>query len=74
MEHQRELQQIADELRSIAAFGLNFAQNPNDDGLPPLSTGHHLRVPFVFKQLRGETPIPFIDPVAESAGQNPHES
>ena len=31
MQHQRELQQIADELRSIAAFGLNFAQNPNDD-------------------------------------------
>ena len=30
--------------------------------LPPLSPGHHLRVPFVFKQLRGERPIPYFDP------------
>lgn len=29
--------------------------------LPPLSPGHHLRVPFVFKQLRGEEPVPFFD-------------
>ncbi len=29
--------------------------------LPPLSQGHHLRVPFVFKMLRGEVPIPFFD-------------
>jgi 8-oxo-dGTP pyrophosphatase MutT (NUDIX family) len=45
-----------------------------EDELPSLSPGHHLRVPFIFKQLRGEMPIPFFDPVTESAGQNPHES
>jgi 8-oxo-dGTP pyrophosphatase MutT (NUDIX family) len=42
-----------------------------EDELPPLSPGHHLRVPFVFKQLRGEQPIPFFDPAAESTGENP---
>lgn len=30
--------------------------------LPPLSPGHHLRAPFVLRQLRGEAPIPFFDP------------
>jgi 8-oxo-dGTP pyrophosphatase MutT (NUDIX family) len=40
-----------------------------EDELPPLSPGHHLRVPFVFKQLRGEMPIPFFDPA-----QDPRES
>ncbi len=30
--------------------------------LPPLSPGHHLRAPFVFRQLRGEAPIPYFDP------------
>ena len=34
-----------------------------EDNLPPLSPGHHLRVPFVFKQLRGEAPVPYFDPV-----------
>lgn len=34
--------------------------------LPPLSPGHHLRVPFVFKQLRGDAPIPYFDPAAEA--------
>ena len=34
-----------------------FPQNE----LPSLSPGHHLRVPYVFKQLRGEKPIPFFD-------------
>lgn len=33
--------------------------------LPPLSPGHHLRAPFVFRQLRGEVPIPFFDPPHE---------
>ena len=33
--------------------------------LPPLSPGHHLRAPFVFRQLRGEVPIPFFDPPQE---------
>jgi len=33
-----------------------------EDSLPTLSQGHHLRVPFVFKQLRGEAPVPYFDP------------
>lgn len=32
-----------------------------EDSLPPLSPGHHLRAPFVFKQLRGEAPLPYFD-------------
>jgi 8-oxo-dGTP pyrophosphatase MutT (NUDIX family) len=32
-----------------------------EDNLPSLSPGHHLRVPFVFKQLRGEVAVPFFD-------------
>ncbi len=32
-----------------------------EDELPLLSPGHHLRVPFVFKQLRGEAKLPFFD-------------
>jgi ADP-ribose pyrophosphatase YjhB (NUDIX family) len=49
----------------------SVTQQPNDevlgaayfaeDNLPPLSPGHHLRVPFVFKQLRGEAPLPYFD-------------
>ncbi len=34
-----------------------FAEN----NLPPLSPGHHLRVPFVFQLLRGEHDIPYLD-------------
>lgn len=30
--------------------------------LPPLSPGHHLRAPFVCRQLRGDAPIPYFDP------------
>ena len=30
--------------------------------LPPLSQGHHLRVPFVFRMLRGEVAVPYFDP------------
>jgi ADP-ribose pyrophosphatase YjhB (NUDIX family) len=33
-----------------------------EDELPPLSPGHHLRAPFVFRQLRGEVPLPYFDP------------
>lgn len=29
--------------------------------LPPLSPGHHLRAPFIFRQLRGDAPIPYYD-------------
>ena len=32
------------------------------DALPPLSPGHHIRVPFVFQALLGEASIPFFDP------------
>lgn len=32
------------------------------DNLPALSPGHHTRVPFVFKLLRGELPAPYLDP------------
>jgi 8-oxo-dGTP pyrophosphatase MutT (NUDIX family) len=32
------------------------------DELPPLSPGHHLRAPFVMRQLRGDAPIPYFDP------------
>ncbi len=41
-----------------------------EEELPQLSPGHHLRVPFVFKQLRGEAPIPFFDPAARSEKQD----
>jgi 8-oxo-dGTP pyrophosphatase MutT (NUDIX family) len=33
-----------------------------EDALPPLSPGHHLRAPFVFRQGRGEAPLPYFDP------------
>ena len=37
-----------------------------ENNLPPLSPGHHLRVPFVFKQLRGEAKVPFFDEGGQS--------
>ena len=33
----------------------------DESNLPALSQGHHLRVPFVFKMLRGEERVPFFD-------------
>jgi 8-oxo-dGTP pyrophosphatase MutT (NUDIX family) len=30
--------------------------------LPPLSPGHHRRAPFIFRQMRGEAPLPYFDP------------
>lgn len=33
----------------------------SEDSLPPLSRGHHLRVPFVFKLYRGEETMAFFD-------------
>jgi ADP-ribose pyrophosphatase YjhB (NUDIX family) len=33
--------------------------------LPPLSPGHHLRAPFVLRQLRGDAPRPYFDPPEE---------
>ncbi|MGB8643682.1 MAG: NUDIX hydrolase N-terminal domain-containing protein [Anaerolineae bacterium] len=32
-----------------------------EDALPPLSRGHHLRVPFLFKLHRGEVDAPYFD-------------
>ncbi len=32
-----------------------------EDELPPLSPGHHVRIPLVFKLLRGEIPVPYFD-------------
>lgn len=33
-----------------------------EEALPELSAGHHLRVPAVFRLLRGEIPAPYFDP------------
>lgn len=39
--------------------------------LPPLSPGHHLRVPFAFAQRRGAAPVPYFDrPPAEDDDGN----
>ena len=32
-----------------------------EDDLPPLSPGHDMAVPLVFKLLRGEVPSPYFD-------------
>ncbi len=32
-----------------------------EDDLPPLSQGHHLRIPMLFKLYRGEIPAPYFD-------------
>jgi ADP-ribose pyrophosphatase YjhB (NUDIX family) len=32
-----------------------------EDDLPPLSQGHHLRVPMIFRIRRGEIPAPYFD-------------
>ncbi len=34
----------------------------SEDGLPPLSPGHYLRVPFVLNLLRDEKSMPYFDP------------
>ena len=36
-----------------------------EENLPPLSPGHHHRVPFLFKILRGEVPVPYFDMTPE---------
>jgi ADP-ribose pyrophosphatase YjhB (NUDIX family) len=53
IEAQSVTQQPNDEVFGAAYFA--------EDNLPPLSPGHYRRVPFVFKQLRGEAPIPYFD-------------
>jgi hypothetical protein len=32
-----------------------------EDELPPLSPGHDRRTPFLFRLLRGEEAIPYLD-------------
>jgi ADP-ribose pyrophosphatase YjhB (NUDIX family) len=32
-----------------------------EDQLPPMHPGHDLRIPSVFKMMRGETPVPYFD-------------
>jgi len=46
--------QLTDESSAAAYFG--------PEELPPLSPGHHLRAPFVLRQLRGDAAIPWFDP------------
>jgi len=43
---------------SLETSALAFFEESN---LPPLSQGHHLRIPFVFKILHGQVPIPYFD-------------
>jgi ADP-ribose pyrophosphatase YjhB (NUDIX family) len=45
--------QPTSEARAVAFFG--------EDELPALSGGHHLRIPFIFRLLRGEIPGPYLD-------------
>jgi ADP-ribose pyrophosphatase YjhB (NUDIX family) len=40
----------------------------SEANLPDLSRGHHMRVPFVFKLLREELPVPYLDPAGEIPG------
>jgi ADP-ribose pyrophosphatase YjhB (NUDIX family) len=49
-------EQEAQPTREAPAVGFFGAE-----GLPPLSPGHHRRVPFVFKLLLGEAIVPYID-------------
>jgi 8-oxo-dGTP pyrophosphatase MutT (NUDIX family) len=37
----------------------------DESNLPPLSQGHYMRVPFIFKLLRGESVVPFFDPATQ---------
>jgi 8-oxo-dGTP pyrophosphatase MutT (NUDIX family) len=46
---------IGTEVTDAAYFGV--------DELPPMSPGHHLRIPHVFKQFYGRESIPYFDPV-----------
>ena len=41
----------------------------SEDNLPPLSRGHHLRVPFVFKLYKGEEPMAFFDLSTDSISE-----
>ncbi len=38
----------------------------SESALPELSPGHTLRVPLVFKLVRGEVPAPYFDPTGEA--------
>lgn len=51
----------ADDLTLLPSSEVADAAYFAEDQLPPLSAGHHLRVPFVFRQLRGDAGIPYFD-------------
>jgi 8-oxo-dGTP pyrophosphatase MutT (NUDIX family) len=53
-----EADDLEPRLSSEATAAAYFAA----DKLPPLSPGHHLRAPFVLRQLHGEEPLPYFDP------------
>ncbi len=53
--------QITPEALEVGFFG--------EDELPPLSQGHHVRVPMIFKLHRGEIPAPFFDMPPHTASQ-----
>lgn len=48
------------ESSDVAFFG--------EHNLPELSPGHHLRIPLLFKILRGEIPAPYFDAGDENGG------
>lgn len=62
-----------DEIPALHAAGIERANGKSafqealavdlfaEENLPPLSQGHHLRVPWVFRTMRGEIPVPFFD-------------
>ena len=56
-----EADDLEPRLSSEATAAAYFAA----DELPPLSPGHHLRAPFVLRQLRGDAPVPYFDPPEE---------
>lgn len=52
----------ADDPRPAPSSEVAAAAYFGPDELPPLSPGHHLRAPFVFRQLRNDAPMPYFDP------------
>jgi len=51
----------ADDYRPAPSSEVSAAAYFDETELPPLSPGHHLRAPFVFRQMRGEAPVPYFD-------------
>ncbi len=51
----------ADDYRPAPSSEVSAAAYFDETELPPLSPGHHLRAPFVVRQIRGEAPVPYFD-------------